>query len=265
MIMKKQRDRGGDSTDAPRHDNDVHAYKHADVTSLRRSQVSVLTIASSKGGPGKTTVAMLLAGSLAEERLRVVALDADPTQAFARWAANTYEGSTFESHAEADETRLAHLIDATASNADVVIVDTAGFGNRAAAVAMTSADAVLVPALSGEADVTEAEKTIRLAEGLARAARREIPTAILLNRVRRTQLARHAAHEIETAGLPRLEASLSDLVAYGELSYSGRIPTTGTAAAEIAALIAELRARGWLPQATARRQEPVVHRRHEAS
>jgi chromosome partitioning protein len=210
-------------------------------------------------------VAMLLAGSLAEERLRVVALDADPTQAFARWAANTYEGSTFESHAEADETRLAHLIDATASNADVVIVDTAGFGNRAAAVAMTSADAVLVPALSGEADVTEAEKTIRLAEGLARAARREIPTAILLNRVRRTQLARHAAHEIETAGLPRLEASLSDLVAYGELSYSGRIPTTGTAAAEIAALIAELRARGWLPQATARRQEPVVHRRHEAS
>ena len=71
----------------------------------------VLTIASSKGGPGKTTVAMLLAGSLAGEGLHVVALDADPTQAFARWAANTYEGAAFESHAEADETRLAHLID----------------------------------------------------------------------------------------------------------------------------------------------------------
>ena len=210
--------------------------------------MSVLTIASSKGGPGKTTVAMLLAGSLAGEGLRVIALDADPTQAFARWAANAYEGAPFESHAEADETRLAHLIDSTASTADVVIVDTAGFGNRAAAVAMTSADAVLVPALSGEADVTEAEKTVRLAEGLARAARREIPTAVLLNRVRRTQLSRHAVQEILTANLPRLEASLSDLVAYGELSYSGRIPTTGTAAVEIAALLAELRSRGWLPQ-----------------
>jgi len=226
--------------------------------------VPVLTIASSKGGPGKTTVAMLLAGSLAEEGLRIVALDADPTQAFARWAANAYEGSAFQSYAEADETRLAHLIDSTASNADVVIVDTAGFGNRAAAVAMTSADAVLVPALSGEADVTEAEKTIRLAEGLARAARRDIPTAILLNRVRRTQLARHAAQEIETAGLTRLETSLSDLVAYGELSYSGRIPTNGTAGAEITALLAELRQRGWLPHATAHRQEPAIHRRHEA-
>jgi chromosome partitioning protein len=176
----------------------------------------------------------------------VVALDADPTEAFSRWAANAYEGPAFETHAEADETRLAHLIDLKAGAADVVIVDTAGFGNRAAAVAMTSADAILVPTLSGEADITEAEKTVRFAEGLARAARREIPTAVLLNKVRRTQLARHAAREIESAGLPRLAASLSDLVAYGELSYSGRLPQIGPAVAEITELLAELRQRGWL-------------------
>ena len=52
----------------------------------------VLTLASSKGGPGKTTVAMILASSLAGEGLRIVALDADPTQAFTRWAGNAYEG-----------------------------------------------------------------------------------------------------------------------------------------------------------------------------
>ena len=201
----------------------------------------VLTIASSKGGPGKTTLAMLLSGSLAAEGHQVVALDADPTQAFSRWAGNAYEGPAFETHAEADETRLAHLIDLKAGPGVIVIVDTAGFGNRAAAVAMTSADAVLVPTLSGEADITEAEKTIRFVEGLARAARRDIPAAVLLNKVRRTQLARHAAQEIEAAHLPRLEISLSDLVAYGELSYSGRVPTTGPAAAEIAGLLAELR------------------------
>ena len=207
----------------------------------------VLTIASSKGGPGKTTIAMLLAGALAAEGRRVTALDADPTLALSRWAANAYEGPAFESHAETDETRLAHLIDRAAGTADIVIVDTAGFGNRAAAVAMTSADAILIPTLSGEADVTEAEKTVRLAEGLARAARREIPTAVLLNKVRRTQLTRHATQEIAAAGLPRLESTLSDLVAYGELSYSGRIPQTGPAAIELAGLLAELRARNWLP------------------
>jgi chromosome partitioning protein len=110
---------------------------------------------------------------LAADRVKVVALDADPTAAFARWAKNTYEGPAFTSFAEADEARLAHLIDAENRAADLVLVDTAGFGNRAAAVAMTSADAVLIPTLAGEADITEAEKTVRLVEGLARAARRD--------------------------------------------------------------------------------------------
>jgi chromosome partitioning protein len=169
--------------------------------------MTVLAIASSKGGPGKTLVCQTLAASLAGE-LRVVALDADPTQALVRWASSAYEGPPFEAIAEPDETRLAHLIAGRADEADLVVVDTAGFGNRAATVAMTSADAVIVPTLAGEADVTEAEKSVRLVEGLARAARREIPVRVLLNRVRRTTLARHAATELERAGLPRLTAAL---------------------------------------------------------
>lgn len=213
----------------------------------------VLTIASSKGGPGKTTVAMLLAGALAAEGGAVLILDADPTQALSRWAVNAYEGPPIETVAEVDETQLAHIINERAEAAPVVIVDTAGFGNRAATVAMTSADAIIVPSLAGEADVTEAEKTIRLAGGLARAARRDIPARVLLNRVKRTQLARHAAQELVSAGLPRIKATLSDLVVYGELSYSGRVPTSGVAGAELSALIAELRALGWLPS-----QQPVV-------
>ena len=54
--------------------------------------MSVLTIASSKGGPGKTTVCMLLAGRLARDGLRVAMLDADPAQALMRWATHAYEG-----------------------------------------------------------------------------------------------------------------------------------------------------------------------------
>ena len=206
----------------------------------------VLTVASSKGGPGKSTICELLAGALAGS-CNLVVLDADPTSAFSRWASETYEGPAFRTIAETDEARLAHLIAEQTEQADLVLVDTAGFGNRAATVAMTSADAVLIPALAGEADITEAEKTTRLVEGLARAARREIPARVLFNRVRRTTLARHADSELARAKMVRLEASLSDLVAYGELSYSGRIPTAGTAGTEVAALIAELRRLEWIP------------------
>jgi chromosome partitioning protein len=209
--------------------------------------MSVLVVATQKGGTGKTLVCQLLAGRLADA-LRLTVLDADPTAAFSRWAGRIYEGPRFETVAETDETRLAHLIAAKADVADLVLVDTAGFGNRAASVAMTSADAVLVPTLSGEADITEAERTIHLVEGLARAARRDIPARVVFNRVRRTTLARHA--RTEAAGLPHLTAVLSDLVAYGELTYSGRLPESGTAVAEVAAMVAELRALAWLPGMT---------------
>jgi len=117
--------------------------------------VSVIVVATQKGGTGKTLLCQALTCLLAPE-MQVVTIDADPTSALSRWAERAYEGPPFESVAEADETRLAHLIAAKADAADLVLVDTAGFGNRGATVAMTSADAVLVPSLVGEADITEA-------------------------------------------------------------------------------------------------------------
>jgi chromosome partitioning protein len=211
-------------------------------------ELPVITIAGSKGGPGKTTLAALSTGALAADGVAVVALDADPTGALHRWVSRAYEGPPIDCRPEADEARLAHLISQVAAEAPVVIVDTAGFGNRAATVAMTSADAVLVPMLSGEPDITEAERTVQLVAGLSAAARREIPAKVVLNKAKtNTTLYRHAT--TEAAHLPRLEAGLSDLVAYGEMTFSGRLPDSGKAAAEIAALVAELRALGWLPDA----------------
>ena len=128
---------------------------------------------------------------------------------------------------------------------------------------------MLVPTLSGEADVTEAEKTIasrRRAWPAPR--RREIPVCVLLNRVRRTQLARHAAGEeiMPPPTCRRWRPRSATSVAYGELSYSGRIPAAGTAATEIAELLAELRERGWLPPrvATAHGRQHLARTQREA-
>ena len=54
--------------------------------------MAIITIASSKGGPGKTTLAQLIVGSLAADGVTVVALDADPTGGLSRWASRLYEG-----------------------------------------------------------------------------------------------------------------------------------------------------------------------------
>lgn len=210
---------------------------------------TIVTVASSKGGVGKTLVSMILTSRLAAEGLRVAAIDADPNGALADWWANVWEGSAFKVEAEPDAARLAHRIPDLAATTDILVVDTAGFGNQAAAAAIASADAVIVPMLASRADIAEATKTVQLTRGLARAARREIPARVLRNKVNaRTAVARHARGEVEEAGLQLLKTTLSQVVAYTELSHNGRLPRQPPAALEIERLVDELRALDWLPK-----------------
>lgn len=208
----------------------------------------IIVVASSKGGVGKTLVSMILLSRLGNEGCRVAALDADPNGALADWRNNVWEGAAITVEAEPDAARLAHRIPDLAASTDVLVVDTAGFGNQAAAAAIASADAVVVPMLASRADIAEATRTVRLAEGLARAARRDIPARVLRNKVNaRTAVAQHARGEVESAGLPLLRTALSQVVAYTELSHNGRLPRQAPASLEIEKLVDELRELGWLP------------------
>ena len=210
----------------------------------------VLTIASRKGGCGKTTVATSLAAALVAQGVPVALLDADPNASAYRWATTTYAGAgRLAAYAEADKDKLADLLPALAEQHPVLIADTAGFGNQSATLCMLGADAILVLVTPGEADVVEAGRTMAFVEGLARSARRPLPARVLANRVRRTTtLSRHMITQIEALGLPRLRTVLSEAVGYGELGFSGTAPAPGTTAAdEVAELLAELRALGWIP------------------
>ena len=208
----------------------------------------VLTVTSTKGGAGKTTIVMALAGTLAAEGLRVAVVDADPNRTYASWAEGVYEGPPVAIRAEADEARLADAIDEVAPEADLVLVDTAGFGNRAALLAMAAADAVLVPCTPSRADVEQAAKTLQLLDGTARAARRTIPARVVPSRLKHaTAVSRHAVAELDAATLPRTAAGIGDRVAFAEMTFSGRVPAGGDAGQEVVALVEELRGLGWVP------------------
>ena len=211
---------------------------------------SILTVASTKGGAGKTTIIMALAGALAAEGLHVAVVDADPNRAYASWASEAYEGVKIKVRAEADETRLADAIDELAPTADIVLIDTAGFGNRAALLAIAAADAVLVPCTPSRADIEQAAKTLQLIEGAARASRRAIPARVVPSRIKiTTAVSKHAMAELDAAELPRTTAIVSDRVAFAEMTFSGRVPPAGTdAGQEVSNLIRELRELGWLPE-----------------
>jgi chromosome partitioning protein len=167
-------------------------------------------------------------------------LDADPNRGAHRWATGTYAGApSLAAYAEAE----------LADRHSVLVADTAGFGNRSTVICIGAADLVLVPASPGEGDLIEAQKMVAFVRGTAKTIRRDIQVRVLANRIRRgTTLSRHLLTEIDALELPRLETTFSEAVAYGELGFSPALLATGQAVQEIAALLAEIRALGWLPQ-----------------
>ncbi len=210
--------------------------------------MSVLVVAGSKGGSGKTLVSLCLSGHLAGEGVDFALVDADPTRAASRWAGVTYEGDGFPHHSEENEDRLAHLISGLRGRHALVVVDTPGFANLGSSVAIASADHVLIPCKASEADLYEARTTAAKVSSLAVTTRREIPFRALLNSVRATCVAGHAAQQVAEAGIATLRSTLGHRADYEALTHTGRPPRVGAAHREVAGLVAELRELGWIPR-----------------
>ena len=215
--------------------------------------MSVITLANSKGGSSRTTVARCIAGALARDGAEFAVVDSDPTSAFHRWATTIYEGPPFRSILETNEDKLAHLIAELRSEYAFVLVDTAGFANLSASVAIASADAVLIPLKVSEPDLFEARTTARRVASLGVTTRRQIEARVLLSSARSTAVALHAGKEIEAMGMKRLKTRLGHRAEYEAMSYTGRAPVSGPAYHETTSLIIELRELGWMPIRTDRK------------
>ena len=58
-------------------------------------RAKVVTVLSQKGGAGKSTLTMQLAGGLVRKGLRVVVIDLDPQETALRWSHAAPEGTPF--------------------------------------------------------------------------------------------------------------------------------------------------------------------------
>ena len=90
---------------------------------------SIVTVAQSKGGAGKTTLVSALGPNLAAAGYRVAVVDSDRNQSFAGWHAQAYEGPVLTVATEVDHVRIVDVAGGLAEEHDVVLVDTAGFEN----------------------------------------------------------------------------------------------------------------------------------------
>jgi chromosome partitioning protein len=200
----------------------------------------ILTIASSKGGGGKTALACLLAPGLAARGYSVGVIDADPNGSFCAWHAS-YSGPPIRCEAEARDVQVVDTAQAWAEELDVVLVDTAGFGNLTAAAAMGTADHVLVPCMPDRGSTREAAKTVAKVASLARAARRSIGASVVLSQWRTGGQAEAAALEdLKDYGIASIISTpIPDRAAFRKMSFDGR-PIRGALGLIVGQVIDEL-------------------------
>ncbi|SEB02262.1 ParA family protein [Rubrimonas cliftonensis] len=208
--------------------------------------MSIVTIATSKGGAGKTTAAQILSGQIAARGHRVAAIDADYNHSLADWVQAFDLPITI--HRELDESRLIGLAEELEASHDLLVIDTAGAAMQATVFAIGCADLVLVPCQLSSADVVEAAKTRQLVESAAKMARRDILVrAVLTDYQVGTHIGAHVERELQACGLEALPTRLHRLVAFKEMTFNGVVPTKGPAGAQADGLIADVAALGVLP------------------
>lgn len=167
-------------------------------------QAAVIAAANAKGGCGKTTTILILAGEYAAQGYRVHILDADPRRRAMKWAeAGTKPANITVSEANATTMRAA--IENAASVTDVVLIDVEGTANAALTLAVAYANAVIIPAQMSPPDVEDGLATIRLVQDMAHASRRVIPYGLLWSNVPpaiRSREMMNLESQVSTAGIP---------------------------------------------------------------
>lgn len=206
----------------------------------------IVALLNQKGGVGKTTLALHLAGCWAGKGSRVLVVDADPQGSALDWSEQrSREGlpALFNTVGLARDMLHRELPDIARDYTHVVIDGPPRVAGIARS-ALIAADLVLIPATPSPFDGWASAEMIRLL-GEARVYRPELPARLLLNRcAARTVIARETAEALADHDPPALRARVGQRIAFADTARSGRlvheVSAGAVAAQEIAAVAAEI-------------------------
>lgn len=186
----------------------------------------VITMSSPKGGPGKSTGAVLLACGFAREGAEVTLLDTDPNQSITRWAAK--ERGVPQNIKVIGNVGSKNIIDFIQKNDQdgrIIIVDTEGVADQVASRSILLSDLVLVPMQPMDLDAEIGAESIAHIRDEEVVARRKIKHAVYLNRTTgiswNTRAQREIIEGLKEAGVNVLKTTLMQRSPYTELFRFG--------------------------------------------
>lgn len=206
----------------------------------------ILALLNQKGGVGKTTLALAIAGEWAMQGRRVILIDADPQGSALDWSEmRAREGlpRLFSVIGLARDT-LHREAPALARDADLVVIDGPPRVAGLMRSALLATDMVLIPVQPSPFDGWASAEMLALISE-ARIYRPELVARFVLNRCgARTVLARDTAATLADHDPPALASRIGQRIAFAAAAQSGRIVREldheSAAAREISALTAEV-------------------------
>jgi len=206
----------------------------------------IVALLNQKGGVGKTTLALHLAGAWARQGCRVIVIDADPQGSALDWS---------EQRAKEGGPRLFGVLGLArdtlhreapeiARSVDHVVIDGPPRIAGLMRSALLAADLVLVPAQPSPFDGWASGEMLNLIRE-ARIFRPELVARFVLNRcAARTIIARETGDALAEHDPPVLAARIGQRVAFADAARTGQlvfeVESGGAAAREIRALAAEI-------------------------
>lgn len=211
----------------------------------------IVSIINQKGGCGKTTLAMNLAGALGLKKWKVLVVDLDVQRSSDCWHSL---GLKLETTFPADflnlssETEFVAKLDPLLEDYDVIILDCPpAIESQVGWTAAVAADLVLVPVIPDTLHVfalNKVEELLQSAHKRREECGYESAVRLVLNKVKRTVLARKSILDLKQYGIPFATTQIGDRTAYGESvtrgSCVGAFEPQGLAAKEMEKLSQEV-------------------------
>lgn len=184
----------------------------------------VITVANPKGGAGKSTAALVLATSLAQQGASVIILDCDPNRAIEGWRAGSSKNPVVVDGGITESTITSRL-DEYRKKYQFVFVDLEGTASRLMSRALARAQLVIIPIQASPPDAELAARAIHLIREEEQAFEKTIPFRVLFTRTSpaiASKLETQITAQLKASEVPMFRNHLNERSAYKAMFYYQR-------------------------------------------